>query len=132
VNATTGITSVREERTSDTTVVSLDDQDESTKYPQKSEIVLRINTSTSDAASQTDLDVAVVARAEPATGVLDSSLDESSPDNSRSDADNSSIFRQKSQEEIDCEELSRELVSHLSVDDHLYRILGEYIIVRGQ
>lgn len=126
MNVPTAVTSVREERVCDTSVVSLENQDESIKYPQKTEIVLRVNTSTSDAASQTDLEVSMLARAEPATGVLDSSLDESSSDSSRNDIGHFSIVRQKSQEEIDCEALTRELVSHLSVNDHLYRILGEW------
>jgi len=39
--------------------------------------------------------------------------------------------RRKSPEEIECEELSRDLISHLSPSDKLHNILGELMVVRA-
>ncbi len=105
------------ERWSSGDAAALDD--DSFKYPQRSEIVLRINATTSDAASQTEFVAGeATGRAKMANGL--EGLTSCSRDRSTSP-----IFRQKSQEEIDCEELSRDFVSHLSSSDHLYRILGK-------
>lgn len=90
------------------------ESEDAVRYPQKSEIVLRIGTTTSDAASQTDLGTP--------TGGADGSSRQCS---SQHGCGSAAIFRQKSQEEIDCEELSRDLISHLSSNDHLYRLLGK-------
>ncbi|XP_048515517.1 protein Shroom isoform X2 [Athalia rosae] len=76
---------------------------------QRTEIVLRVNAATSDAASQTEL----------------LSDDEPSREN-RPDADQSQVQpepRKKSPEEIECEELSRDLASQLSPNDKLVPIL---------
>lgn len=66
---------------------------------QRTEVTLRVNTMTSDAASQTE-------REEPQTPVP---------------------TRRKLQEEIECEKLSQDLVSYLSPSDRLKGILGELI-----
>lgn len=39
-----------------------------------------------------------------------------------------SAIRRKSPEEIECEELSRDLISHLSPSDKLHNILGEFLL----
>jgi hypothetical protein len=73
---------------------------ESLQLVQRSEVILRVNAATSDAASQTEseremLEVAV-----------------------------SPVIRQKLQEEIECERLSIDLASHLPPSDKLQGLLG--------
>jgi protein Shroom len=75
---------------------------ESLQLVQRSEVVLRVNAATSDAASQTEseremMDVVV-----------------------------SPLIRQKLQEEIECEQLSLDLASHLPPSDKLQGLLGTY------
>lgn len=75
---------------------------------QRTEVVLRVNAATSDAASQTDLmeqtaEQNIVKQEEPL-------LPEP---------------RKKLPEEIECEELSRDLASQLSPNDKLVPILGK-------
>ncbi|CAH0765613.1 unnamed protein product [Bemisia tabaci] len=76
------------------------------KLVQRSEVILRINSSTSDAASQTE-----------------SSARTPSP-NSRTESTSPPLLRPKKQEELECEQLSRDLVSQLPVSDKLHGILG--------
>lgn len=75
---------------------------ESLQLVQRSEVILRVNAATSDAASQTEsekemLEVAV-----------------------------SPVIRQKLQEEIECERLSLDLASHLPPSDKLQGLLGTH------
>lgn len=75
---------------------------ESLQLVQRSEVILRVNAATSDAASQTEseremLEVVV-----------------------------SPLIRQKLQEEIECERLSLDLASHLPPSDKLQGLLGIY------
>ncbi|XP_046608221.1 uncharacterized protein LOC124299218 [Neodiprion virginianus] len=78
---------------------------------QRTEIVLRVNAATSDAASQTEIipDDGREARIDEAS---DDSQDDVIPEP-----------RRKLQEEIECEELSRDLASQLSPNDRLVTIL---------
>lgn len=73
---------------------------------QRTEVVLRVNAATSDAASQTD----TLEDAEQDPGKIQRPLPES---------------RKKLPEEIECEELSRDLASQLGPNDKLVPILGE-------
>lgn len=80
---------------------------------QRTEVVLRVNAATSDAASQTDLmeqtaEQNIVKQEEPL-------LPEP---------------RKKLPEEIECEELSRDLASQLSPNDKLVPILGNHYFQR--
>jgi hypothetical protein len=75
---------------------------ESLQLVQRSEVVLRVNAATSDAASQTESDREVV------------------------DVVASPLIRQKLQEEIECEQLSLDLASHLPPSDKLQGLLGTY------
>lgn len=96
-------------------------ENDSFKYPQKSEIVLRISATTSDAASQTDRVIYNESRIDKRADIeVTERLSLGSQDRSTSP-----IFKQKSQEEIDCEELCRDLINHLPSKDRLYKILGE-------
>lgn len=70
---------------------------------QRTEVVLRINTCTTDAASQTDRD------SESPTSVVRTPLP----------------TRRKLKEEIECDQLSRDLASQLSPSDKLKGILGK-------
>lgn len=65
---------------------------------QRTEVVLRVNTTTSDASSQTDKDEL------PPTPLP---------------------TRKKLQEEIDCEKLSQDFVNHLPTSDRLKDLLGK-------
>lgn len=69
---------------------------------QRTELVLRVNSYTSDAASQTEKEELLTIH------MVKTPL----------------LPRQKSPEELDCEELSRAFVSHLSPNDRLQGILG--------
>lgn len=73
---------------------------------QRTEIVLRVNAATSDAASQTDM----LGDEQDHTSMIQRPLPES---------------RKKLPEEIECEELSKDLASQLSPNDKLVPILGE-------
>lgn len=73
---------------------------ESLQLVQRSEVVLRVNAATSDAASQTESEREMV------------------------DVVVSPLIRQKLQEEIECERLSLDLVSHLPPTDKLQGLLG--------
>jgi len=73
---------------------------------QRTEIVLRVNAATSDVASQTD----ILEDTEQDSKVTELSFPES---------------RKKLPEEIECEELSKDLASQLSPNDKLVPILGE-------
>lgn len=73
---------------------------------QRTELVLRVNSYTSDAASQTEKEDLLT------TQMVKTPL----------------LPRQKSPEELDCEELSRDFVSHLSPNDRLQSILGKCVI----
>lgn len=73
---------------------------------QRTEVVLIVNTSTSDAASQTDNPE----NTEHEYGKIQRPLPES---------------RKKLPEEIECEELSKDLASQLGPNDKLVPILGE-------
>lgn len=73
---------------------------------QRTEIVLRVNAATSDAASQTD----ILDDTEQDSKPIERPLPES---------------RKKLPEEIECEELSKDLASQLSPNDKLVPILGE-------
>jgi protein Shroom len=75
---------------------------ESLQLVQRSEVILRVNAATSDAASQTESE----------RGMLDVVV--------------SPLVRQKLQEEIECERLSLDLVSHLPPSDKLQGLLGTY------
>lgn len=72
---------------------------------QRTEVVLIVNTSTSDAASQTD---------NPENTEQDGKIQRPLPES-----------RKKLPEEIECEELSKDLASQLSPNDKLVPILGE-------
>lgn len=128
------IVTSQEDRTiysNDQSTITAKEDEDSVKYPQKSEIVLRISATTSDAASQTDSSfVTVATRVETVSDDADDG-DHRHRSSSSSlcsrDRSTSPIFKQKSQEEIDCEELSRDLVNHLSSNDHLYRLLSKLI-----
>ena len=73
---------------------------------QRTEVVLRVNAATSDAASQTDM------------------LDQTEPE---APAKTQEIppARKKLPEEIECEELGKDLASQLSPNDKLVPLLGE-------
>jgi len=73
---------------------------------QRTEIVLRVNAATSDVASQTD----ILEDTEQDSKLTELSFPES---------------RKKLPEEIECEELSKDLASQLSPNDKLVPILGE-------
>jgi hypothetical protein len=75
---------------------------ESLQLVQRSEVVLRVNAATSDAASQTESEREMM-------GVVVSPL-----------------IRQKLQEEIECERLSLDLANHLPPSDKLQGLLGTY------
>lgn len=64
---------------------------------QRTEVILRVNTSTTDASSQTEKEEL------PPTPLP---------------------FRKKLQEEIECEKLSEEFVNHLPTSDRLKGLLG--------
>lgn len=72
---------------------------ESLQLVQRSEVILRVNAATSDAASQTESEKEVSEVVLP-------------------------LVRQKLQEEIDCERLSLDLASHLPPSDKLQGLLG--------
>lgn len=74
---------------------------------QRTEVVLRVNAATSDAASQTDI---LEDTEQDHTSMIQRPLPES---------------RKKLPEEIECEELSKDLASQLSPNDKLVPILGE-------
>jgi len=76
---------------------------------QRTEIVLRVNAATSDAASQTD-----TLEDTEQNCKIQRPLPES---------------RKKLPEEIECEELSKDLASQLSPNDKLVPILGEFFII---
>lgn len=79
---------------------------------QRTEVVLRVNAATSDAASQTDI---LEDTEQDCVSKTQRPLPES---------------RKKLPEEIECEELSKDLASQLSPNDKLVPILGEYILYR--
>jgi hypothetical protein len=72
---------------------------ESLQLVQRSEVILRVNAATSDAASQTESEREVLEVVSPSV-------------------------RQKLQEEIECEKLSLDLASHLPPSDKLQGLLG--------
>ena len=72
---------------------------ESLQLVQRSEVILRVNAATSDAASQTESEREVLEVVSP-------------------------LVRQKLQEEIECEKLSLDLASHLPPSDKLQGLLG--------
>jgi hypothetical protein len=72
---------------------------ESLQLVQRSEVILRVNAATSDAASQTESEREVLEVVSP-------------------------LVRQKLQEEIECERLSIDLASHLPPSDKLQGLLG--------
>jgi hypothetical protein len=72
---------------------------ESLQLVQRSEVILRVNAATSDAASQTESEREVLEVVSP-------------------------LVRQKLQEEIECERLSLDLASHLPPSDKLQGLLG--------
>jgi len=72
---------------------------ESLHLVQRSEVILRVNAATSDAASQTESEREVLEVVSP-------------------------LVRQKLQEEIECEKLSLDLASHLPPSDKLQGLLG--------
>lgn len=74
---------------------------------QRTEVVLRVNAATSDAASQTD------------------TLDDAERDCAGKSPRSFPESRKKLPEEIECEELSKDLASQLSPNDKLVPILGE-------
>lgn len=74
--------------------------------------MLRVNAATSDAASQTDT---LSDTEQDYVSKIQRPLPES---------------RKKLPEEIECEELSKDLASQLSPNDKLVPILGEYILYR--
>lgn len=76
---------------------------------QRTEVVLRVNATTSDAASQTD------------------TLEDTEQDYADKVARSFPESRKKLPEEIECEELSRDLASQLSPNDKLVPILGERV-----
>lgn len=71
--------------------------------------MLRVNAATSDVASQTDI---LEDTEQDYTSMIQRPLPES---------------RKKLPEEIECEELSKDLASQLSPNDKLVPILGEYL-----
>jgi hypothetical protein len=73
---------------------------ESLQLVQRSEVILRVNAATSDAASQTE------------------------SEKEMSEVAASPLTRQKLQEEIECERLSLDLASHLPPSDKLQGLLG--------
>lgn len=73
---------------------------------QRTEVVLRVNAATSDAASQTD----ILETAELDTPIKNQEIH---------------LSRKKLPEEIECEELGRDLASQLSPNDKLVPLLGE-------
>lgn len=74
---------------------------------QRTEVVLRVNAATSDAASQTD------------------NLEPAEPEACTKSQELLSLCRKKLPEEIECEELGRDLASQLSPNDKLVPLLGE-------
>lgn len=81
---------------------------EALTFVQRTEVVLRVNAATSDAASQTDC---------------------LAMDNECKMEDCLAEPRKKSPEEIECEELSRDLASQLNPNDKLLPILGMLCII---
>lgn len=77
---------------------------------QRTEIVLRVNAATSDAASQTDI-------------IYD--IEDNDYDRRNNDELSNPEPRKKLPEEIECEVLSRDLASQLSPNDKLVPILGQ-------
>lgn len=87
------------------------------KILQKTEIILRLNAPTSEAASQTDGSL-----------IHNDERDNENMHDSHSKilakSNLNSGYRQKLMEEIECDKLSKDLISHLSPTDKLYNILG--------
>lgn len=73
---------------------------------QRSEVTLRVNAMTSDAASQTETTTTAIAPSPPPTTAT-------------------SIVRHQLQEEIECDQLSRDFASQLSPTHRLQGILGK-------
>lgn len=86
--------------------------EETPKILQKTEIVLRLNAPTSEAASQTEGDLD-----------FDDTIEADFNDNKSKLVKNGLNARQKLPEEIECDKLSKDLVSHLLPTDKLYNIL---------
>lgn len=86
---------------------------------QRTEVVLRVNAPTNDVASQTE---------EPAVLLGVNPTAEKEVERHRPEEETESLAkpRKKLQEEIECEELSRDLANQLGPDDKLLPILGEY------
>lgn len=78
---------------------------------QRTEVVLRVNTATSDVASQTDI---------PETTEIESSSVK---------IREILLCRKKLPEEIECEELGRDLASQLNPNDKLVPLLGKFICI---
>lgn len=102
--------------------VSRFESEEAVECPHKSQMVPRIGATTSDAASQTDC--LGTAAAGLAAAAEQAARRCSSAPAQHHHRGSSPICRHKSQEEIDCEQLCRDLISHLSSNDHLYTLLG--------
>lgn len=78
-----------------------------------SEIVLRVNAVTTDSACQTDDIIGTITERTNAT------------DDARSEERTPLMPRRKLQAEIDCDNLTKDLISHLSSTDRLYSLLGK-------
>lgn len=88
-----------------------DEVSDTTKVIQKTEIILRVNVPTTEAASQTEN-----------LETFESDIKSEKKSDRISNANSNT--REKMIEEIECDKLSKDLIRHLSPTDKLYNILG--------